>query len=107
MRRLAIITATLGTMTWACGHIDAMPLAAAGTVRADAPALIEKAQLFHLGRPYCWYPYGWAGPGWYWCGFGTHVGIGWGGAYGWNRWVVPRNYRMERAVPGHRFRRYR
>ena len=75
--------------------------------RADALTLVEKGQFLHHGTPYCWYPYGWAGPGWYWCGHGTHVGIGWGGAYGWKGWVVPRSHRVVRATPGQRFRRYR
>ena len=69
-------------------------------------ALIERAQFIHLGRPYCWYPYGWAGPGWYWCGYGTRFGVGWGGAYGWNGWVAPRGHRGARYVPKSRYHRY-
>jgi hypothetical protein len=107
MRRLLTVVATIAMTTWASARLDAAPFAPPGMVRADRPSLLEKTQLFHLGRPYCWYPYGWAGPGWYWCGFGTHAGIGWGGAYGWNRWAVPRNYRAVRSAPAHRFRRYR
>jgi hypothetical protein len=69
-------------------------------------SMVEPAQFFHLGRPYCWYPYGWAGPGWYWCGYGTRAGLGWGGGHGWNNWVVPRTYRAYRHhVPAYRWRR--
>ena len=50
--------------------------------------------------------YGWAGPGWYLCGYGTRAGLGWGGGYGWNAWVLPRSYRARPAVPGYRYRHY-
>ena len=69
------------------------------------PARADKAQYFYLDKPYCWYPYGWAGPGWYWCGYGTRVGIGWGGTYGWNGWAVPRIHRSTRHAPAHKFGR--
>jgi len=75
---------------------SALPLAGAaeaavadGIVSAHAPsgqfAPVEKAQFVFGGRPYCWYN-GWNGPGWYWCGYGSRVGLGWGGGYGWNGW---------------------
>jgi hypothetical protein len=67
---------------------------------------IEKVQYIYLGKPYCWYHYGWAGPGWYRCGYGTRSGLGWGGTYGWNGWEVPRTYRALPAIPGYRFRHY-
>jgi hypothetical protein len=100
--RLAIIT-VLGAS--AGGRSEAMPVAAPAAIAAGTAALVEKAQFIHHGRPYCWYPYGWAGPGWYWCGYGTRTGFGWGGVYGWNGWVVPRSDRGARIAPGHRFRR--
>lgn len=87
---------------------------AAGPVSPDALrgaivslSMIDKAQFMYLGRPYCWYPYGWAGPGWYWCGYGTRTGLGWGGGHGWNNWAVPRSYRTYRVPPAYRFRHYR
>ena len=76
-----------------------------GAAIADL-SVVEPAQFFHLGRPYCWYPYGWAGPGWYWCGYGTRAGLGWGGGHGWNNWVIPRTYRAYRHPPAYRWRRY-
>ena len=103
---LAASAVTLSILA-AGGRLAAVPIAAPGAVGADALTLVEKGQFLHHGTPYCWYPYGWAGPGWYWCGHGTHVGIGWGGAYGWKGWVVPRSHRVVRATPGQRFRRYR
>jgi hypothetical protein len=38
------------------------------------------------GHNYCWYPGGWRGPGWYWCGYGARRGYGWGGGAGWHGW---------------------
>ena len=49
-------------------------------------APVEKAQFFWGGYNYCWYPSGWRGPGWYWCGYAWNNGYGWGGPYGWHGW---------------------
>ncbi|QXX75766.1 hypothetical protein [Methylovirgula sp. HY1] len=38
------------------------------------------------GHNYCWYPGGWRGPGWYWCGYGARRGYGWGGGEGFHGW---------------------
>lgn len=48
----------------------------------DMPRLIP-AQFAYLGRQYCWYPNGWKGPGFYWCGYAGRYGYGWGGPAGW------------------------
>ncbi len=103
--RLASVAALTAGMTLASGWVEAMPLAAPEAMQADRLAAAEPAQFIYLGRPYCWYPYGWAGAGWYWCGYGTRAGFGWGGAHGWNGWVVPRSYRAAGIMPGYRFRR--
>jgi hypothetical protein len=87
--------------------VGATPIAAPHALDGGALALAQPAQFFHLGKPYCWYQYGWAGPAWYWCGYGTRIGLGWGGVYGWNGWVVPRSYRAARMGPGQRFRHRR
>jgi hypothetical protein len=105
--RLAIVAALAAGPISASVHVDAMPIATPHAVHADGLALTEPAQFIHLDKPYCWYPYGWAGAGWYWCGYGTQVGFGWGGGNGWNGWVVPRSYRTARLAPGYRVRRYR
>ena len=52
---------------------------------AGAPPTLEQVQYFYGGRHYCWYE-GWYGPGWYWCGYGSRRGYGWGGGYGWHGW---------------------
>ena len=103
--RLAII-AVVASATLAIPRVEAVPIAALRAVHADGLALTEPAQFIYLGKPYCWYPYGWSGAGWYWCGYGTRAGIGWGGLYGWNGWVVPRRHRTARLAPGYRFRRH-
>jgi hypothetical protein len=48
--------------------------------------LIERAQFIYLGRQHCFYPDGWHGPGWYWCGYNWRRGFGWGGPEGWRGW---------------------
>ena len=102
MRKLALRLVTVAALGAASGCAHAAP-AAPGVIAAPV-ALAEPAQFIYGGKPYCWYPYGWAGAGWYWCGYGTYTGVGWGGAYGWNGWAVPRHYRAARVAPRYRFR---
>jgi hypothetical protein len=105
-KRIGAVIALMAMAALADGVAAATPIAAPHAIAADALALAEPVQFFHLGKPYCWYQYGWAGPGWYWCGHGTRFGVGWGGPYGWKGWVVPRSYRAARMAPGQRFRRH-
>ena len=60
-----------------------------GVEVGDSALPIEKAQYYWGGQTYCWYPGGWRGPGWYWCGYAQSYGYGWGGGYGWRGWGVP------------------
>jgi hypothetical protein len=71
------------------GSATAAPLGALSRVgvAADSLNVIEQAQYVWRGRHYCWYDRGWNGPGWYWCGYATRPGYGWGGVRGWNAWV--------------------
>lgn len=65
----------------------AMPVASTIDKAAAPPlGLVERAQYYHRGHRYCWYPNGWNGGGWYWCGYHHRYGYGWGGAAGWNGW---------------------
>jgi hypothetical protein len=106
MRRRGLrIAALAGFVVGAPTSAAATALSAAVAPALTSPALLQVVQFVHQGRLYCWYPYGWAGPGWYWCGYGTRFGVGWGGVYGWNGWVVPRSDRAPRLPPGGRFRR--
>jgi len=71
----------------ASDRVSAAPVPAAGLKQAmETSSLIEKTQYFWGGRNYCWYPNGWRGPGWYWCGYAFRPGWGWGGGYGWRGW---------------------
>jgi hypothetical protein len=63
---------------------------------ADAVRL-EQAQWAWRGRQYCWYPNGWRGPGYYWCGYASRRGFGWGGPAGWNGWRYDRGFRGDRG----------
>ncbi len=67
---------------------QAAPFAGQSAVEqsADGLAAIEKTQYAWGGQNYCWYPDGWRGPGWYWCGYSWRRGFGWGGGYGWHGW---------------------
>jgi hypothetical protein len=60
------------------------PEALRGAVGFASP--IETVQYIYGGRNYCFYPDGWRGPGWYWCGYRLRRGYGWGGGYGWRGW---------------------
>ena len=75
------------------GKAEAMPLGSLGQA-ADRLSAVEQTQYVYLGRNYCWYPDGWHGPGFYWCGYAWRPGIGWGGPIGWRGW---------RGGPHHRF----
>jgi hypothetical protein len=52
----------------------------------DGAPTFQAAQFIFSGRNYCWYPGGWQGPGYYWCGYAWRRGFGWGGGAGWNGW---------------------
>src|ERR1043165_702049 len=70
------------------GSASAMPLGGLGQA-ADHLSAVEKTQFVYLGRNYCWYPDGWHGPGFYWCGYAWRSGFGWGGPIGWGGWHPP------------------
>jgi hypothetical protein len=71
------------------GRAEAAPVGAPGAMSAaiDALSPVVQAQLYVYGsKQYCWYNSGWNGPGWYWCGYASRQGIGWGGGSGWHGW---------------------
>ena len=47
---------------------------------------VSRVQFVYGGYNYCWYPNGWRGPGFYWCGYALQIGVGWGGGWGWRGW---------------------
>jgi hypothetical protein len=84
MRKLTLTLLALAAGVFAF-KADAMPLAGVGQA-ADGLSAVERTQYFYGGRNYCWYPNGWHGPGFYWCGYAARVGYGWGGPVGWRGW---------------------
>ncbi len=60
---------------------------------ADRVSATENVQYMYRGHRHCWYPGGWHGPGWYWCGYAHRRGMGWGGPRGWHGWHEGRAYR--------------
>jgi hypothetical protein len=70
---------------------------------------IEAAQLLvYGGRRYCFYPDGWRGPGYDWCGYAWRRGFGWGGPWGWGGYGGrPRFYRDRGGYGGARHGHWR
>ncbi|MGA2637299.1 hypothetical protein [Methylocella sp.] len=93
MHRMMSITAAVTLMASAAlSGAQAGPapyLDLQGVEASESALAIEKAQYYWGGQNYCWYPNGWRGPGWYWCGYAFTYGYGWGGGYGWRGWGVP------------------
>jgi hypothetical protein len=85
MRKSILTLAALATAVLAFGKAEAMPLGGLGQA-ADTLTAVEKTQFYYLRRDYCWYPDGWHGPGFYWCGYAWRSGFGWGGPLGWRGW---------------------
>jgi hypothetical protein len=81
-------TAALASACIAVASAAAAQLPQEGTLGTSAapPSAIEPAQFIFGGREYCWYPDGWHGPGFYWCGYAFRRGFGWGGGAGWHGW---------------------
>jgi hypothetical protein len=84
----AMALAVLSAGILAGTRADAMTLGTpAGLgVAADRVDATENVQYVYGGRRHCWYPDGWHGPGWYWCGYRLRQGLGWGGPVGWHGW---------------------
>lgn len=85
MRRLTISLVTgsfLGVAAFCGLPAQADPLDALAGVAVG----VATAPFVWGGHNYCWYPGGWHGPGWYWCGYDEREGYGWGGGEGWHGW---------------------
>ncbi len=74
----------------------ALSYGGAGADVAHQVAPVEKAQFLYGGYNYCWYPGGWRGPGYYWCGYAWRTGLGWGGPFGWHGWRGGGAWRLAR-----------
>jgi hypothetical protein len=89
MRSLILTTAAAAVIVTGSialnARLQAAPIGGLDAATANIAA-IEKAQFILEGHRHCWYPDGWHGPGWYWCGYRGRVGLGWGGPEGWQGW---------------------
>ena len=81
---VAIVAVATGSIA-VNSRAEAAPVGALKAV-ADDIAAVENVQFLFEGRRHCWYPDGWHGPGWYWCGYRLRTGLGWGGPEGWQGW---------------------
>jgi hypothetical protein len=85
--RLALVLgAALGATMAFTATTQAMPAQTGLAADAGNLSAVEQAQFIFGGRNYCFYPDGWHGPGWYWCGYALRRGFGWGGVEGWHGW---------------------
>src|SRR5579872_4282237 len=85
MRRLTISLVTgsfLGAAAFCGLPAQADPLDVLGGIAEG----VAGSPFVWGGHNYCWYPGGWHGPGWYWCGYDEREGYGWGGGEGWHGW---------------------
>ena len=86
MRKFALTLAIALSASAFAIKADAAPLSGSGVGQAaDGLSTVEQTQFVYLGRDYCWYPDGWHGPGFYWCGYNYRRGYGWGGGRTWGR----------------------
>jgi hypothetical protein len=99
MRRWAVglmgMAALLGSLLFApaFGAPTSQPLGLRAAEDAQSP--IQDVQFFWNGFQYCWFDFGWRGPGWYVCDYGPWVtGRWWGGASGFRGWSVARGRRF-------------
>ena len=83
VRSAFVILAMMGT---GMSIASAMPGSLSSDLRVAASGLnvIEQTQFTYGGRDYCWYDDGWSGSGWYWCGYASRRGFGFGGHSGWH-----------------------
>ncbi len=84
MRKLIYAAAAIVSLATfsALAPAQALPMSSGIAVPTD----VEQAQYIYGGRNYCFYPNGWNGPGFYWCGYAFRRGYGWGGGHGWHGW---------------------
>jgi hypothetical protein len=90
MRHLKIafaVAAAVAGSSLMVGNANATTLGATGLSAAfDSVAAVQQVDYRFGGRRHCWYPIGWHGPGWYWCGYANRRGHGWGGGDGYRGW---------------------
>ncbi len=87
VNKIAALAAVLAGLCPALEQASAaaVPVENLAPVAGDALP-VEHTQFFFGGQNYCFYPGGWHGPGYYYCGFAWRRGFGWGGGPGWHGW---------------------
>jgi hypothetical protein len=90
MMRLSNIALTvavaIGSSLSIAGSANALIAAAGVSAASDRLTVVEQVQYRYGGHRHCWYDGGWHGPGWYWCGYASRHGYGWGGGEGYRGW---------------------
>jgi hypothetical protein len=85
--KIALAVSVAVSSLLAIGSSANATIAATGmSPAADHLTLIDQVQFVFGGHKHCWYPDGWNGPGWYWCGYRLRKGRGWGGGEGYRGW---------------------
>ncbi len=87
MKRFGLLA--VATVTGLMSLTQAQALTRLDSLSGIDRAPVEKTQFLSGGRQYCFYPDGWRGPGFYWCGYAQRRGFGWGGPAGWRGWAGP------------------
>jgi hypothetical protein len=85
MKKIGLTFAVVVTMGSAISLAHALSATASSELGRVAVgfSLVEQTQFTYGEHDYCWYDDGWNGPGWYWCGYGSRQGFGFGGRSGW------------------------
>jgi hypothetical protein len=76
----------VGSLLSIAGNANATILATGVSAAVEPFTFVDQVQFVYGGRRHCWYPEGWHGPGWYWCGYHHRRGYGWGGEEGYRGW---------------------
>jgi hypothetical protein len=85
--KLALAVALgVGGLLSVAGAANATMAGTSASAAADRLTSFEQVDFIFGGRKHCWYTEGWNGPGWYWCGYNTRKGRGWGGGEGYRGW---------------------
>jgi hypothetical protein len=76
----------VGSLLSVAGAANATIAATGVNTAVESLTVVDQVQFVYGGHRHCWYPDGWHGPGWYWCGYHHRRGFGWGGEEGWRGW---------------------
>ncbi|MGH6776404.1 MAG: hypothetical protein ACRECL_00110 [Bradyrhizobium sp.] len=86
MKRARLVVALGTALAMGTGLMVAAQAMPISQLQDSNAGLLQKTQFIFGNRHYCFYLNGWHGPGWYWCGYASRRGLGWGGPRGWHGW---------------------